>query len=52
MFFMSSEQVLTFIAMLVGSVIAIWLMGEFATYVINKITNKKGRNDKTNNSIH
>jgi hypothetical protein len=47
MYFMSSEQVLAFISMLVGSVIAIWLMGEFANYVINKITNKIGRNDKT-----
>ena len=47
MYFMSSEQVLAFISMLVGSVIAIWLMGEFANYVINKITNKNGRNDKT-----
>ncbi|MBE1554158.1 hypothetical protein [Sporosarcina limicola] len=51
MYFMSSEQVLAFIGMLVGSVIAIRLMGEFANYVINKITNNKERNDKTNNSI-
>ncbi|WP_432360406.1 hypothetical protein [Sporosarcina sp. UB5] len=51
MYFTSSEQVLAFIAMLVGSVMAIWLMGEFANYVINKITNKKGGNDKTNNNI-
>lgn len=51
MFFRSPEQVFAFIGMLVGSVIAIWLMGELATYVIKKITNKKGENGKTNNSI-
>ena len=37
--------------MLLGGVIAIWLIGELASYIINKITNKKGKNDKVNNSI-
>ena len=51
MFFMSSESVLAFIGMLLGGVIAIWLLGEGASYIIKKISNKKGRKDKINNSI-
>jgi len=51
MFIMSSQSILVFIGMLVGCVFAIWLMGEFAHSVINKITIKKGGNDKTNNNI-
>ena len=48
---MSQEQVLIFIGLVLGAAIAIWLTGEFASYVINKISNKKGRKDKLDNSI-
>lgn len=47
---MSKEQVLIFIGIVVAIVITIWLMGEFASFVIKKLTNRKRRKDKIKNS--
>lgn len=47
MYITSPEQALTLAGILVAIIVAIWFTGAFATYVINKLSNKKRGSNET-----